>query len=161
MKPNVTSWSQQLLQNGVISTGQEHRRHCVGCAKSFQLCWTLCNPMATLPGSSVHGDSPGENTGVGCHAVLQGIFPIQGSNHPCSLWFLLCRQILYHWAPGEAYSGFVALVRILSTWVSCISGKFFTVWAIREVHRRRYFISFHRPLVQSSLRLVAAKILKM
>ena len=26
--------------------------------------------------SSVHGDSPGKNTGVGCHALLQGIFPI-------------------------------------------------------------------------------------
>ena len=25
-------------------------------------------------------DSPGKNTGVGCHALLQGIFPIQGSN---------------------------------------------------------------------------------
>ena len=32
-----------------------------------------CSP----PGSSVHGDSPGENTGVGCHALLQGIFPTQ------------------------------------------------------------------------------------
>ena len=30
------------------------------------------------PGSSVHGDSPGKNTGVGCHALLQGIFPTQG-----------------------------------------------------------------------------------
>ena len=26
-------------------------------------------------GSSVHGDSPGKNTGVGCHALLQGILP--------------------------------------------------------------------------------------
>ena len=25
-------------------------------------------------------NSPGENTGVGCHVFLQGIFPIQGSN---------------------------------------------------------------------------------
>ena len=32
------------------------------------------------PGSSVHGDSPDKNTGVGCHALLQGIFPTQGSN---------------------------------------------------------------------------------
>ena len=29
-------------------------------------------------------DSPGKNTGVGCHALLQGIFPTQGSN-PCLL----------------------------------------------------------------------------
>ena len=32
------------------------------------------------PGSSVHGDSPGKNTGVGCHVLLKGIFPTQGSN---------------------------------------------------------------------------------
>ena len=38
---------------------------------------TLCNPMDyRLPSSSVHGDSPGENTGVGCHALFQGIFRI-------------------------------------------------------------------------------------
>ena len=35
-----------------------------------------CSP----PGSSVHEDSPGKNTGVGCHALLQGIFPTQESN---------------------------------------------------------------------------------
>ena len=32
------------------------------------------------PGSSVHGDFPGKNTGVGCQALLQGMFPTQGSN---------------------------------------------------------------------------------
>ncbi|CAI9162998.1 unnamed protein product [Rangifer tarandus platyrhynchus] len=33
---------------------------------------TLCKPMdCSPPGSSVHGDSPGKNTGVGCHAFLQ------------------------------------------------------------------------------------------
>ena len=37
---------------------------------------TLCHPMdSSLPGFCVHGDSPGKNTGVGCHALLQGIFP--------------------------------------------------------------------------------------
>ena len=30
------------------------------------------------PGSSVHGDSLGKNARVGCHALLQGIFPTQG-----------------------------------------------------------------------------------
>ena len=41
----------------------------------------LCDPIDCSPaGSSVRGDSPGKNTGVGCHALLQGIFPIQGSN---------------------------------------------------------------------------------
>ena len=46
-----------------------------------QLCPNRCDPMDwSLLGSSVHGDSPGKNTGVGFHALLQGIFPTQGSN---------------------------------------------------------------------------------
>ena len=58
-----------------------------------QLCLTLCHPMdCSPPGSSVHGDSPGKNTGVGCHALLQGIFPNQELNPG----LLHCRQILYH-----------------------------------------------------------------
>ena len=39
-------------------------------AKLLQLCPTLCDPM----------DSPDKNTGVSCHALLQGIVPTQGSN---------------------------------------------------------------------------------
>ena len=34
----------------------------------------------SLPGYSVHGDSPDKHTGVSCHALLQGIFLTQGSN---------------------------------------------------------------------------------
>ena len=46
-----------------------------------QSCLILCNPMDySLPASSVHRDSPGKNTEVGCHALLQGIFPTQGLN---------------------------------------------------------------------------------
>ena len=46
-----------------------------------------CSP----PASSVHGILS-KNTEVGYHALLQGIFPIQGLN----LGFLYCRQILYY-----------------------------------------------------------------
>ena len=57
-----------------------------------QSCLTLCDPVeCNLPDSSVHRDSPGKNTGVGCHALFQGIFPIQGSN----TGLLHHRQILY------------------------------------------------------------------
>ena len=43
-------------------------------------CPTLCDPMVySPPGSSVHY-SPGKNTGVSCHFLLQGIFPTQGLN---------------------------------------------------------------------------------
>ena len=46
-----------------------------------------CSP----PGSSVHRNSSGKNSGVGCHALLQEIFPTQGSNPGLPH----CRQILY------------------------------------------------------------------
>jgi len=58
-----------------------------------QSCPTLCDPMdCSPPGSSVHGDSPDKNTGVGCHALLQEIFPDQGLNPGLPQ----CRQTLYH-----------------------------------------------------------------
>ena len=51
-------------------------------AKSLQSCPTFCDPMDCSPqGSSVHGDSPGKNTGVGCHALLQEIFPTRDQTH--------------------------------------------------------------------------------
>ena len=47
------------------------------CSLRLTLCDLLdCSP----PGSSVHGIFPVKNTGVGCHCLLQGIFPTQGSN---------------------------------------------------------------------------------
>ena len=50
-------------------------------AKLLQLCPTLCDPLdCSPPGSSVYGDSPGNNIGVSCYALLQGIFLTQGSN---------------------------------------------------------------------------------
>ena len=58
-----------------------------------QLYLTLCYPMdCSPPGSSVHGDSSGKKTGVGCHALLKGIFPTQGSNPGLPH----CKGILYH-----------------------------------------------------------------
>ena len=64
-------------------------------AKSLQLCLTLCDPTdCSLPGSSLH-------------RILQaGILEwvailLQGSNLHL-LQLLHCRQILYHWATGEA-----------------------------------------------------------
>ena len=65
------------------------------CAVSLvtQSCPTLCDSTdCRPPGSSVQGDSPGKNTGVGCHACLQGIFPIQGLNPGLPH----CRPILYY-----------------------------------------------------------------
>ena len=65
----------------------------------FASLWTEA-PQALRP-----RDSPGKNTGVGCHALLQRIFPTQGSN-PHLLRLL-------HWQagslplmpPGKCYLG--------------------------------------------------------
>ena len=64
---------------------------CVVLCLVAQLCLTLCDPMGCrLSGPSIHRDSSGKNTGVGCHALLQGIFPVDGSNSG----LLHCRQTL-------------------------------------------------------------------
>ena len=66
------------------------------CAQS---CLTLCDPVdCSPPGSSVHGDSPGKNTGMGCYALHQGIFPAQGSNWVSWVSYI-GRGILYHQGP--------------------------------------------------------------
>ena len=53
----------------------------------------LCDSMDYRPpDSSVHGDSPGQNTGVGSCSLLQKIFPTQGLNPGLPH----CRQILSH-----------------------------------------------------------------
>ena len=57
-----------------------------------QSCPTLWDPMDCKPsGSSVHGDPPDKNTGVGSPSLLQGIFPTQESIRG----LLHCGQLLY------------------------------------------------------------------
>ena len=83
-------------------------------------------------------DSPGKNTGIGCHNLLQGIFPTQGSNSG----LLHCRWILYQ----LSYQRSPRILELVAypfsresyqsrnqTGVSCIADGFFTSWATREV----------------------------
>ena len=104
-----------------------------------QSCPSLCNSMdCGPPGSSVHGDSPDKNTGVDCHALLQGIFPTQGSNPG----LVHCRWNFYHLSHQGCPQILEWVAHPLSkasskarnqTGVSCMAGRFFTSWAIREV----------------------------
>ena len=121
---------------------------CVGCL-AIRSCSTLCDPVdCSPPISSVHGDSPGKNVGMGCDAILQGIFPTQGSNpgHPH------CRQTLYHLSHQRSPRILEQVVYRFSkgtswprnwTGVSCIAGRFFTSWATREAHHS-LIISYNR-----------------
>ena len=90
-----------------------------------------CSP----PGSSVHRDSPGKNTGVGYHVLRD--FPTQGSNAGLSH----CRRILYR----LSHQGSPRILEWVDypfsrgssqsrnrTRVSCIANGFFTSWGTRE-----------------------------
>ena len=77
-------WSVTLSVNYRVLMGAEKRitpKREYMRAKSIQLCPTMCNPVGcSLPGYSGPWDFPGKNTGVGCHFLLQGIFPAPGLN---------------------------------------------------------------------------------
>ena len=101
--------------------------------KVAQSCPTLCN----LVDSYSPWNSLLQNTGVGTHSLLQGIFPTQGLNPGLPH----CRQILYQvshqgsprilecidypFSSGSSNPG-------IEPGVSCIAGRFFNNWAIRE-----------------------------
>ena len=66
------------------------------CYLVIKSCPALCDSMDySLP--ACPWDFPGKNTGVGCHSLLQRMFPTQGSN----LSLLCCRWVLYRWATRE------------------------------------------------------------
>jgi len=72
---------------------------CCVCAQLLQSRPTVCDPIdCNLLGSSVHGILQVRLLEWGCHTLLQGIFPTQGSNPG----LLYCRQILYHLSHQES-----------------------------------------------------------
>ena len=74
-----------------LATSPGSAIYSVVCAKSSIMSNSLI-PYGLQPARPLcPWDSPGKNTGVGCHALLQGIFPTQGSNPG----LLHCRRILY------------------------------------------------------------------
>ena len=107
-------------------------------SQSVKFCLTVYDPMnCSSLGSSVHGDSPSQNTGVGRHSLIQGIFPTEGS----SPGLPHCRWILY-WLSHQGSPRILECVAYpfsrgssqprSQTVVSCIAGGFFTSWATQE-----------------------------
>ena len=104
-----------------------------------QSCLTLCDPMDYSPPCfSIHGDSPGKNTGVGCHALHQGIFPTQRSNPGSHIagGFLSAEPrgklkntewVAFPFSRGSSQPS-------NRTSVSCTADGSFTSWATREIH---------------------------
>ena len=93
------AWWLTVLAVAKSQTGKKERKE----EKSHL---TLCDPVdCSPPSSSIH---EGKNTGVGCHFLLQGIFPTQRSN------------------PGLPHC------RQTQTQVLPIAGRCFNLWVTRE-----------------------------
>ena len=110
-------------------------------AQSWQ---TLCDPMDYSSDYSVHWGSPGKNTGVGCHDLLQGIFPTQGLNPG----LLHCRWTLYH--PSHQRSPFIALTAhntyftnpSTHPFIHCLNDGclFFSPWKVSSTRRELFCV---------------------
>ena len=108
-----------------------------------QLCLTLFNPVdCSLSSSSVHGDSPGQNTGMGCHALLQGIFQTQGLNPGLPH----CRWVLYHLSHQGS-------PRILE-WVACAFSREFSWQELNRYLLHCKWILYHLSYQGSPLKSV-------
>ena len=90
-----------------------------------QPCLTLCDPMdCSLSGSSVLGNSPGKNTGVGCHAFLQGSSQPRDGTHVSQIadrFFTIWARLLNK---GVAFFGSLSILVSfwqLVSWSSCFS----------------------------------------
>ena len=137
----VTKGVVDKLECGISIGTLLYRQTMLCCAVIVsQSCPSLCDPMdCSPPGSSVHRDSPGKNTGVDCHALLQGIFPTQGLDPglPHCRWILyhlshqgkpiILEWVAYSFSRGSSPPG-------NQTRVSCTTGRLFTSWATREAH---------------------------
>ena len=92
-------------------------------------------------------NSPGQNTGVGSLSLFQGVFPTQGLNPglPHCRWILY--QLSHQGSPrilewvAYPFSSRSSRLRY-RTWVSCIAGGFFTIWATREDWECVYILLF-------------------
>ena len=117
-----------MLRSKWINTSK-HLEHCL--IQGSESCSVVSDSLRP------HGlNSPGQNTGMGCLFLLQGIFPTQGSNPG----LLHCRWILYQlshkgnprileWVAYPFSRGYSQPRN--QTRVSCIAGGFFTKWAMR------------------------------
>ena len=100
-------------------------------------------------------NSPGQNTAVGSLSLLQGIFPTQQSNPGlphCRILYQLSHQgsprilewVAYPFSRGSSWPR-------NQTGVSCIAGRFFTNWAIKEA--RSCYIKIHYILQSQQIHL--------
>ena len=118
-------------------------------AHSFLSLYSVCQSLSRVqlfptlvdcspPGCSFHGDSAGKHTGVGCHALLQGIFPTQALNPGLLHWQADSSPLA---APAEPISiylhthicyfiGYVPLWVIAKYWIQSPALSSESLWLI-------------------------------
>ena len=97
-------------QHSAASMRSKREHFAIMCVLAAQPCPTPCDPHGLQPPRLLcPWNSPGNNTGVGCHSLLQGIVLTQGVNPG----FLNCRQIVYRLS--HQGSPFVITVIIIMT----------------------------------------------
>ena len=84
-------------------------------------------------------NSPGQSTGVGSLSLLQGIFLIQGIEPRSPAFQVDSLPAEPQGKPKNTGVGSLSLLQQIfqprnQTRVSCIAGRFFTSWAVREGH---------------------------
>ena len=104
----------------------------------LRILYSLLSNLKFLAPSISPWDFPSKNTGVGYHALPQGIFSTQDSN-PHLLRLLHCRQADYHWATREALATFIQ-----SFYVMC-SKPYFTEMYIQLLSQKPYSKEFTPP----------------
>ena len=110
--------------------------NCVRFQKWSETCSVMSNSL-WLCGLYSPRNSPGQDTGVDSFSLLQGIFPTQGSDPGLLHWRWILYQLSHKGSPRTLEWVTYPFSRGSSwprdrTGVSCIAGRFFTNWAIRE-----------------------------
>ena len=116
----------------LVYAGRKGKLRISICSKVSESCPTLCDPRDSSPPRLLcPWNSPGKNTGVGSHSLLQEIFPTEGLNPGLPH----CKRILYclshqgsprilEWV-DYSFSSESSQPRS-RTGISCIAGGFFT-----------------------------------
>ena len=95
------SWAARTLSLTCIVQGSSKESCCCCCLVAKSRLTLFCNPWTAATRLLCPWDFPGKNTGVGCHFLFWGIFPIQGSI-PCLLhWQASSLPLSHQWSPVQ------------------------------------------------------------
>ena len=103
-----------------------------------QLCPTSVTPWTVAARLLSPWNSPGKNTGVGYHFLLQGIFPTQGSN-PGPLH---CRQILYHLSHKGSLGKYLYYYYFFNSFPLQVTARYFTFTFVKQVKKYASYTVF-------------------